>query len=58
MADKIVRLLAEGLLIILLLSFAGIWDVLISPKWNGTPIPIFMLGVIFLLVLFAPKRWG
>lgn len=58
LADRFVERFAEVLLIVLFLSFAAVWDVLISPELNGAPIPIFLFTIVLLLLLFAPKRWA
>jgi hypothetical protein len=57
-ADKVVERLVESLMILFVVGGAAVWDVLVSPEWNGTPIPIFLFGVIVLLLVFAPMRWG
>ena len=56
--DKVVEKLAEGLLVLLFLWYAAVWDVLISPEIRGIPIPVLLFGLILLLLLFAPKRWA
>ena len=56
--DRVVTRLAEGVFILVVLSFAAVWDVLISPKLNGTPIPIIIGSSILVLVFLAPKRWS
>jgi len=55
--DNVVARLAEGLMVTLLLLIAAVWDALISPKWNGTPVPILLFSVLLLLFIFAPHRW-
>jgi len=57
LAETVVARLAEVLMVALLLLIAGVWDALISPKWNGTPVPIFLFSVVLLLFVFAPHRW-
>lgn len=56
-ADKIVERVAEIFMVGLVLVFAAVWDVLISPESRGTPIPVFVLIVVALLLIFAPWRW-
>jgi len=57
LTDNVVARLAEGLMVTLLLLIAAVWDALISPKWNGTPVPILLFSVLLLLFIFAPHRW-
>ena len=56
--DRIVERLAVGLMVVLLIAHAAMWDVLISPEWNGTPIPIFLSSIILLslFLFFVSKR--
>ena len=56
--DRVVTRLAEGVFVLVVLSFSAVWDVLISPKLNGTPIPIILGSAILVLVFLAPKRWS
>jgi len=55
--DKVVERFVEGLIVVLSLTFAAVWDALISPEWNGTPLPILLTVAILILVIFAPRRW-
>jgi len=57
LTENVVARLAEGLMVTLLLLIAAVWDALISPKWNGTPVPILLFSVLLLLFIFAPHRW-
>jgi len=57
LTDNLVARLAEGLMVTLLLLIAAVWDALLSPQWQGTPIPIFLFSVVLLLFIFAPHRW-
>jgi hypothetical protein len=57
LTESLVPKLAEGLMITLLILIAAVWDALISPEWNGTPIPLLLFTVVLLLVVFAPWRW-
>ena len=56
--DRVVTKLAEGVFILVVLSFSAVWDVLISPELNGTPIPIILGSTILVVVFLAPKRWS
>lgn len=55
--DKLVPKVFEGVVWVLLLTYAAVWDVLISPEWNGIPIPIILFVVLFGLLVFAPFRF-
>ncbi len=57
-ADRIVERLAVGLMIVLLIAHAAMWDVLISPEWKGIPIPVFLSSIILLslFLFFVSKR--
>jgi len=55
--NKLIARVTEGLVVVLFLSFAAVWDVLISPRRNGVPVPILLITAILILVIFAPYRW-
>ena len=57
LTNNLIARLAEGLMVSLLLLIAAVWDALISPKWDGTSVPILLFSVILLLFIFAPHRW-
>ena len=55
--NKLIARITEGLVVVLFLSFAAVWDVLISPKRNGEPVPMLLITAVLFLVIFAPYRW-
>lgn len=57
-SERFIATFTEILMIVLLVSYATIWDILLAPEWHGTPIPLILFAVVLLLVVFAPRRWA
>lgn len=55
--DRFVPRLFEGVVWVLVLLFAAVWDALISPERNGIPLPILTGSLLVVLLVFSPFRF-